>query len=72
MAGLDEILARAIAYKIEGRYDQAIADLTAILEQNSEHAEAHHQIGLVFGFVGRLTSHWLNWKRRRDWRPKTC
>lgn len=52
MDGLDERLARGIACKIEGRYDEALAEIKAVLESSPDHAEAHHQLGLVYGFVG--------------------
>lgn len=52
MEGLEEKLARGVACKIEGRYDEAASEIQAVLEQQSDNAEAHHQLGLVYGFIG--------------------
>ncbi|MDQ2798172.1 MAG: hypothetical protein M3Y13_00835 [Armatimonadota bacterium] len=48
----EERLERGIAYKIEGRYDEATTEFQALLAENGDHAEAHHQLGLVLGFIG--------------------
>jgi tetratricopeptide (TPR) repeat protein len=52
MNGLEERLARGIACKIEGRYEEAAAEIKAVLAESPLYAEAHHQLGLVYGFVG--------------------
>ena len=52
MEELEERLERAVACKIEGRYDEATEELKAVLAERPDHAEAHHQLGLVYGFVG--------------------
>ena len=52
MDGLEERLARGIACKIEGRYDEAATEIKSVLLENPQYAEAHHQLGLVYGFVG--------------------
>ncbi len=52
MVGLEERFARGVACKIEGRYDEAAAELRSVLQEAPDHAEAHHQLGLVYGFVG--------------------
>ncbi len=50
----EERLERGIAYKIEGRYGEASTEFQSLLDENSDHAEAHHQLGLVLGFVGEF------------------
>lgn len=50
----EERLERGIAYKIEGRYGEAATEFEFLLEENPDHAEAHHQLGLVLGFVGEF------------------
>lgn len=48
----EERLERGIAYKLEGRYDEATTEFRDLLSENGDHAEAHHQLGLVLGFIG--------------------
>ena len=48
----EERLERGIAYKLEGRYNEATVEFRHLLTENEEHAEAHHQLGLVLGFIG--------------------
>ncbi len=50
----EDRLERGIAYKIEGRYEEATTEFLAILAVDPDHAEAHHQMGLVLGFVGEF------------------
>ncbi len=45
-------LERGIAFKQEGRYDEAQSELNTLLEQDVNSSEGHHQLGLVLGFVG--------------------
>lgn len=47
-------LERAITLKIEGDYDAAVAALKAILADEPDLSEAHHQLGLVYGFTGEF------------------
>jgi tetratricopeptide (TPR) repeat protein len=47
-------LEQAIALKIEGNYDAAVACLKEILAENPNQSEAHHQLGLVYGFTGEF------------------
>jgi len=56
MEDLDEKLARGIACKIEGRYDEAVTELQQVVQDNPSHAEARHQLGLVYGFIGLFVS----------------
>ncbi len=46
------IMTRGIAYKVEGKYDEAMADFQHILAQDSNSIEGHYQLGLVYGFIG--------------------
>jgi Flp pilus assembly protein TadD len=48
----DERLERAIAFKIEGNYQDAERELRAVLDDYPDHPAAHHQLGLVFNFTG--------------------
>lgn len=48
----EERLERGVAYKLEGRYDEATVEFRHLLTENGDHAEAHHQLGLVLGFIG--------------------
>ncbi|HLJ55528.1 MAG TPA: tetratricopeptide repeat protein [Chthonomonadaceae bacterium] len=45
-------LERAIAFKVDGRYDEASAELSHLLEEDPNSSDAHHQFGLVLGFIG--------------------
>src|SRR4029079_7243410 len=45
-------LDQGIAYKVAGDYDQAIRVFQAILADEPNSSEAHHQLGLVYGFTG--------------------
>jgi Flp pilus assembly protein TadD len=48
----DERFERALGYKVDGRYEEALAELRAFLLDNPAHAEAQHQMGLILGFTG--------------------
>ena len=48
----NQFLERGIAFKQEGRYDEAQVELSQLLEQDVNSSEAHHQLGLVLCFVG--------------------
>jgi Flp pilus assembly protein TadD len=52
MTAMEEQLERGIACKIEGRYEEAATEIQAILAENPTNAEARHQLGLVYGFIG--------------------
>jgi len=45
MGSLEERCERGISYKTDGKYDEAIAEFKAILEEDPNYAEAHRQIG---------------------------
>jgi Flp pilus assembly protein TadD len=47
-----ERLQRALAYKNEGCYPEALTELEALVALFPAEAEAHHQLGLVLGFTG--------------------
>jgi tetratricopeptide (TPR) repeat protein len=46
------LVQQATALKNEGRYDEAEQLLKQVLGINPRHAEAHHQLGLVYCFTG--------------------
>ena len=43
-------LERGIAFKIEGRYDEAISELQLLLSEDPNSSDGHYQMGLVYGF----------------------
>lgn len=45
-------LERGIAFKIDGRYDEAAAELKQLLDDDPNSSDGHHQLGLVLGFIG--------------------
>ncbi len=45
-------LDRGIAFKVEGRYEEAVTEIREFLEQDPNSADGHHQLGLVYGFIG--------------------
>src|SRR5438067_1037541 len=45
-------LERGIAFKIDGRYEEAVAELDQLLSEDPNSSDGHHQMGLVQGFVG--------------------
>ncbi len=49
---LEERFNRGVHYKIEGQYDEAIAEFLEVLKEQPDHAEAHMHLGLVYGFIG--------------------
>ncbi|HZO90750.1 MAG TPA: tetratricopeptide repeat protein [Chthonomonadaceae bacterium] len=49
---LKTYLDRGISFKVEGRYDEAVAEFRHILEEDPNSSDAHHQLGLVYGFTG--------------------
>lgn len=50
----EERLERGIAHKLEGRYEEATVEFQALLDENPDHPEAYHQMGLVLGFIGQF------------------
>ncbi len=49
---LNPRLEQGIAYKLEGRYEEATGEFQAILIDEPESIEAYYQLGLVYGFTG--------------------
>ncbi len=52
MSNSAEQLEQAKRLKADGNYDDAIGILAAILEHEPDNADAHRQLGLVYGFQG--------------------
>ena len=50
----EERLERGIAHKMEGRYEEATVAFQSLLDENPDHPEALHQMGLVLGFIGEF------------------
>ena len=42
----------AVGLKAEGRYEDALAELDALLQGCPDNPEGHHQRGLILGFTG--------------------
>jgi tetratricopeptide (TPR) repeat protein len=49
---VEERLQNAVALKVEGRYQEAEAELRAVLEAEPENARARREMGLVLNFIG--------------------
>jgi tetratricopeptide (TPR) repeat protein len=49
---INPYLERGIAFKIEGRYDEAITELRQLLAEDPNSSDGHYQLGLVYGFTG--------------------
>lgn len=47
-------LERAISFKVDGRYDEAMAELTQFLAEEPNSCDGHHQLGLILGFIGEF------------------
>jgi tetratricopeptide (TPR) repeat protein len=45
-------LERGIAFKLDGRYDEAVAEFQLLLSDDPNSSDGHHQLGLVYGFIG--------------------
>lgn len=52
MGEIEERIERGIDLKIDGRYEEAIEEFKAVLAMDADNAEAHRQLGLVYGFMG--------------------
>jgi tetratricopeptide (TPR) repeat protein len=45
-------LERGIAFKVDGRYEEAIAEFCQMIAEDPNSSDAHYQLGLVYGFTG--------------------
>jgi tetratricopeptide (TPR) repeat protein len=45
-------LERGLAFKVEGRYDEAIAEFQLLLAEDPNSCDGRYQLGLVYGFTG--------------------
>jgi tetratricopeptide (TPR) repeat protein len=45
-------LERGLSLKSEGRYDDAVTEFRALLTEDPNSCDGHHQLGLVYGFIG--------------------
>lgn len=64
-------LERAIALKVEGKYTEAIAELQSILGETPDCSEAHHQLGLVYGFTGEFDESLLELQKAAELDPES-
>lgn len=49
---INPFLERGIAFKVEGRYDEAVTELRQLLTDDPNSSDGHYQLGLVYGFTG--------------------
>jgi len=49
---VNHYLERGISLKSEGRYEEAIAEFRQLLTEDPNACDGHHQLGLVYGFIG--------------------
>ena len=55
----DELyLERGIAYKVEGRYEEAIAEFRELLNEDPNSSDAHYQLAWSMALPGCSTSRW--------------
>lgn len=47
---LSSVFAVALEHKINGRYSEAEVGFKTVIESAPSHAEAHHELGLVYSF----------------------
>jgi tetratricopeptide (TPR) repeat protein len=52
LSTIAELFDRAVAAKEAGRYDEAVSDLQACVDEDPDNPDAHWQIGLVQCFLG--------------------
>lgn len=45
-------LERGIAFKVDGRYEEAIAEFCQLIAEDPNSCDGHYQLGLVYGFTG--------------------
>lgn len=45
-------LERGITLKLEGRYEEAITEFSKLVSEDPNSSDAHHQLGLCYGFTG--------------------
>ena len=45
-------LERGITLKIDGRYEEAIAEFCQMIAEDPNSSDGHYQLGLVYGFTG--------------------
>lgn len=64
-------LERAIGFKIEGKYEEALDELQALLSTCPDLAEAHHQLGLIMGFTGDFEQSLSELRRAVDIEPES-
>lgn len=53
-ANWEERFERGVAFKVDGRYEEATTELRAVLEAYPDYAPALHELGLVYGFTGQF------------------
>lgn len=66
-----EYLERAVGYKVDGKYEEALSELNALLAQSPDHSEAHHQLGLILGFTGDFDQSLAELRRAVELEPES-
>jgi Flp pilus assembly protein TadD len=63
---------RALVYKVDGRYNEALAELRLFLAERPDDPEAHHQLGLILGFTGNFDPSLSELRRAVDLAPESA
>lgn len=66
---LEERLQRGVALKLEGRYDDALNEIQAVLQDAPGYARAHRELGLVMNFTGQFEESIEELRRAVDLEP---
>lgn len=63
---------RALSYKVDGRYQEALNELREYLKERPDDAEGHHQLGLILGFNGDFDPSLAELKQAVDLAPENA
>lgn len=48
----NSFMERGLAFKVEGRYEEAVVEFEQLLVEDPNCSDGHYQLGLVHGFTG--------------------
>jgi tetratricopeptide (TPR) repeat protein len=48
----NSFMERGLAFKVEGRYDEAVVEFEQFVSDDPNSCDGHYQLGLVHGFTG--------------------
>ncbi len=72
--GADDFAARfekAVQHRIAGEYDEAVELLQPLLEEAPDHADAHHELGLIYSFRVLMDESIFELERAVELSPKS-